>query len=490
MASDNEPVVLFYTDNGIGLGHLTRQAAVASHARGAFRPYFLTMSASYTLLRKLGLPVEYFPSYANLRISKQRWEKLMTDRFLEAIRLTGACVVVVDHVAPPNIFESLRAHTEGVKFVWSRRGLWQAGKNRGMLERSHSFDLIVEPGDLASPLDQGATAGRRHEVVPTEPIVLTNRSQYLPRAEARDQLRIPRSGQALLIKLGGANPSEVARAMSHTAAVVDSVTDNNFHLFAPLHPLHSSQSAKVERVRTAPIYPVARYLNAFDGAVSTAGYNSFHEIIESGMPAVFIPQDNAQIDDQSRRAEFAALCGRGGWARGVRDTTFRAAIAKMLRPREREIAEKTTAALGEMRGASAFAEIIAELALTSGTPGHVLSKGAGDFDMFQKNEPAIATALDHDDAQLRELAVSLTESQIERTIVVVREGDPEPLHRNGITFESVMTESEWAALGRHGYARYISARISGIARRYRATRIMAPLPGEQIVESRPKEESE
>lgn len=264
--------------------------------------------------------------------------------------------------------------------------------------------------------------------------------------------------------------------MSHTAAVVDSLTEDKVHLFAPLH---RGQSAKVERVRMAPIYPVARYLNAFDGAISTAGYNSFHEIVESGVPAVFVPQDNAKIDDQSRRAEFAALCGRAGWAQGVRDPTFRAAIERMLRPGEREIAEKTTAALGTMRGASAFAELIAEVARSTGSSGRVLSDNGDALDLIQENESVIAIALDHDDEQLQELAVSFTESQVGHTIGVVRDGDPEPLHGRRIMFETVMTESEWSALGRHGYASYIEARISGMARRYNATRIMAPPPREQ-----------
>ena len=53
---------------------------------------------SYPLLRQLGFPVEYFPSYDILKISKQEWEPLMAERVLEAIRLIDArIVVVVDH---------------------------------------------------------------------------------------------------------------------------------------------------------------------------------------------------------------------------------------------------------------------------------------------------------------------------------------------------------------------------------------------------------
>lgn len=484
MASGSQPIVLFYTDNGFGLGHLTRQAAVASRAHGAFSPAFLTMSAGYPLLRQLGFPVEYFPSYDRLKISKQDWEPLMAERVLEAIRLSGARVVVVDHVSPPWIFEALRAETEGVKFVWSRRGLWQPGKNRSSLEISGSFGLIVEPGDLAAPVDQGPTARRRSETIPTAPVVLTDPSEFLDRDEAREQLGVPRSGRALLINLGESDPSAVETSMSHARSIVDRIADEPINLFAPLHPLHSGQTREVDNVTMAPVYPVARYLNAFDGAISTAGYNSFHEIMGSGLPAVFVPRGNPRIDDQARRAEFASLSGRGHWAPSIVDSSFPKAVERMLRPGERDIAEKTAAVLGHMRGAFEFADILAEVAAAASSPGRVsdhLDLESSDMATAPNHNslsPArLVIAMDHNDEQLRELAESLDEGEVATTIVLVRDGDPGPFYRKRIVFESVMTESEWFALGKRGYSSYLEARITGITRRYKTARLIASSPG-------------
>jgi hypothetical protein len=483
MASDNEQVVLFYTDNGFGLGHLTRQAAVASRSREAFRSAFLTMSAGYTLLRQLGFPVEYFPSYDRLKVSKQDWEPLMAERVLEAIRLSGARVVVVDHVSPPWIFESLKARTDGVKFVWARRGLWQPGKNRSSLELGRSFDLIVEPGDLASPIDHGPTARRRHETIPTAPIVLTDTTELLPRDEARRRLGIPNSGPALLINLGESDPSAVAASMSHARSMIDRLAEEPMDLFAPLHPLHSGQTREVDHVTMAPVYPVARYLNAFDGAISTAGYNSFHEIMGSALPAVFVPRGNPRIDDQARRAEFASLSGRAHWAPGIVDPSFPKAVERMLRPDERDIAEKTAAALGHMRGAYEFADILAEVAAVASSPGRVNDYRDQDSGMATPSNhdslsPAtLLIAIDHDDEQLRQLAESVDVSEPGKTIVLVRDGDSSPLYRKRIVFESVMTESEWATLGKSGYSSYLDKRIAGIARRYNTARMIAPPRG-------------
>lgn len=473
------PVVLFYTDNGFGLGHLTRQAAVASRARGAFRPVFLTMSAGYTLLRKLGFPTEYFPSYGVLGVSKQEWEPLMEQRVLEAIRLTGASAVVVDHVSPPGIFESLRSKTSGVKFIWSRRGLWQPERNLSALDLSGSFDLIIEPGDLASPLDQGPTAVRSHEAIPTDPIVLVDRAEFLSREEARYQLGIPNSGRAVLINFGDSNPAEVENLVSLTKSTADSVVEDDIHFFSPLHPLHRDQSPRIDGVTMSPVYPAARYLNAFDGAVSSAGYNSFHELVGSGLPAVFVPRSNSRIDDQARRAEFAALSGRAHWAPHAHDPSFPKSVARMLRPREPVIADKATSILGEMRGAYQFSDIVAQVLETSAASSGVVDDADPSLPLGANNVPAQPTtmviAVRHDATQMHDLATTLDPSEV--TVVLVADADPNPLHSRGVVFESVMTEAEWSSCGRFPYEEYLDTRIAGMIERYQPTRVISPENG-------------
>jgi hypothetical protein len=484
------PVVLFYTDNGIGLGHLTRQAAIASRSGGAFRPAFLTMSLGYTLLRELGIPAEYFPSYGVLGIPKEEWEPLVARRLLETIRLSNASVVVVDHVSPPRIFEFVRAQAEHVKFVWSRRGLWQPGKNMGALRASADFDLIVEPGDLASPLDHGATVERRNEVVPTSPIILTDPADFLPRDEARTRLKIPLSGPAFMINLGDSDPAEAAYLTSHARSVVESVLGHRAHFFAPLHPLHGTRTPRVEGVRRAPVYPVAPYLNAFDGSISSAGYNSFHEVVASVLPAVFVAHRGARIDDQARRAEFGALSGRAHWASDIFDASFRVAVQRMLRPTEKAIAKLVSAHFGDLRGAYEFADILAVLAQNvikrsrhESVAGGGIRPELGDS-VIQVATPGsqgtLIVALEHDGGQLRDLANS-SPPQRGTSVVLVRDGNPLPLHRRKILFESVMTEAEWSQLETHGYETYLEIRIAGIMERYNLGRIITISPGQDLV---------
>ena len=176
-----EPSVLFYSDNGLGLGHLTRQAAIASQSRGAFQPLFVTMSAGYTLLRRMGLPAEYFPSYGRLGITKRQWEPLLALRLLETLQLGGTGVVVVDHVSPPMIFHHLRNIAPGVRLVWVRRGLWQPGKNAGSLANSDCRCMGFHAGRASMSAASSAAISSSRETPATDGSINATVSQRLLR---------------------------------------------------------------------------------------------------------------------------------------------------------------------------------------------------------------------------------------------------------------------------------------------------------------------
>jgi UDP-N-acetylglucosamine:LPS N-acetylglucosamine transferase len=57
------------------------------------------------------------------------------------------------------------------------------------------------------------------------------------------------------------------------------------------------------------VFPISRYLRAFDLTVSAAGYTAFHEQLRSGTPTVFLPDRRAPLDDQVGRARYADAAG-------------------------------------------------------------------------------------------------------------------------------------------------------------------------------------
>ena len=53
------------------------------------------------------------------------------------------------------------------------------------------------------------------------------------------------------------------------------------------------------------VYPLLRYMRAFDLSVCAAGYNTCCEVLQSGVPTLFVP-NKLVADDQTRRAEMVA----------------------------------------------------------------------------------------------------------------------------------------------------------------------------------------
>jgi hypothetical protein len=66
-------------------------------------------------------------------------------------------------------------------------------------------------------------------------------------------------------------------------------------------------SGRVREIRS--VYPLVRYLNAFDAVVSAAGYNAVHEFLPAGLPTLLVPNPATRTDDQPVRAAYLGSIG-------------------------------------------------------------------------------------------------------------------------------------------------------------------------------------
>ncbi len=80
------------------------------------------------------------------------------------------------------------------------------------------------------------------------------------------------------------------------------------------------------------VFPVAAHLAAFDLVVSAAGYNSFHEIVLHGRPAIFVPNEAGMLDDQLLRARWAELSGHALCVKADHPEELAAALEVALDP--------------------------------------------------------------------------------------------------------------------------------------------------------------
>lgn len=306
----SRPRVALVSSNGTGMGHLTRLLAYARHL-GDVDVRFLSLSLAAPVVRDLGHPVEYIPSQGATGLRSASWRRMFEDRLYEYVLRTRPQVVVFDGTFPYPGFEVVRERVPGIRWVWSRRGMWKPGLHTSQVDKSAWFDRVLEPGDLAAPADVGATVGPRDrgDVALVRPVTLLDPPDLSTRAEARAALGLPAEGRLALVSLGSGVLWDSQAAAMQVAAQLDALgVGTCMTQTALVARLREEVGSSVHVVRD---YPLSRRLAAFDVAVVATGYNAFHEHLRLGLPSVFVPNIDIPLDDQAARARYAE---RQGWA--------------------------------------------------------------------------------------------------------------------------------------------------------------------------------
>jgi hypothetical protein len=349
--------VLLATSNGTGMGHLTRQAAVALSFGSGDEPTLFSLSIGLPLTLGLGVNGEYCPSYDRPWLASSAWNSYLRDRLVAIIEETDCEVVVFDGVAPYPGIGAATALVRDVAFIWLRRGMWRTGIGSKHLRRASYFDLVVEPADLGDPEVPPDSSIRR-----VGPISLVEALDPVPRDQARRELGLPPEGEIALVTLGSgrlgdvAGPGRVAvetllsQGDIHVAVTRSAVAQNEIPLDA---------ADRITEIRD--IYPLVRYLNAFDLAVSSAGYNAVHELIPAGIPTLFVANTSTRTDDQVARARGVARRELGFHANDDDPAAVSAGLAKLLDAEERSAVSETAKMTRKaITGASDMANLAVE----------------------------------------------------------------------------------------------------------------------------------
>jgi glycosyltransferase involved in cell wall biosynthesis/UDP:flavonoid glycosyltransferase YjiC (YdhE family) len=296
--------VLMVSDNGAGMGHLSRLMAIARRLPDDHTAVIATQSYAASVAHGEGFLTEYIPSRKVLQAAHPRWTALLRDRLAHLIDLHEPAVVAVDCLPHAGIVEAVRDHP-GLIWVWVRRAMWQRGVGADWITEGKVFDHVLEPGEFAAVVDEGPTVADRPNAVQFEPITFLDESELLTREAARAELDLD-DRPAALLQLGAGNINDIS---SPTARICRRLTERGFQLVLAESTIATTPLPRIAGAKVVKLYPVSRYLRAFDLTVSAAGYNSFHEQIGFGVPTVFLPNAATRLDDQVGRARFAAATG-------------------------------------------------------------------------------------------------------------------------------------------------------------------------------------
>ena len=353
--------VMFITINGVGMGHLTRMLAIAKRCPKPIEPVFVTMSQALKVLRQQGYLAEFIPSRQYLNCNLSHWNGFLRDELNEMISFYDPAVVIFDGNVPyQGLIEAIKNNPDPW-YIWSRRGMWRSD-NTEIVSRERYFDVVLEPGDLASADDHGITTRHRDRTYEVRPIRLLAESEMLSRDAARRELGLAPEKTAVLIQLGAGNNFDY-RSIHNTA--LSHINHHHDAQIAVGEWLISDQPIDLpETVVRMPGYPFARYFKAFDIAISATGYNSFHELLFAGIPTILVPNEAMEQDNQLARALFADRHGLSVCVRTREIYRLTAMIDKLFRPDERDLIKSRLAALEPTNGATDAAQLIEELAFS------------------------------------------------------------------------------------------------------------------------------
>ncbi len=349
--------LILATSNGTGMGHITRQLAIALSLDEGHQATLFSLSKGLPMVEQIGIRAEYCPSFDVPWLAVSEWHGYLRDRLSALIEETRADVVVFDGVAPYLGIGMAAARHRNVAFVWMRRGNWKEGVNRAQLKKALYFDLVLEPKDLAgsAPLPHG-----RADFEQVPPISLIGVIDGLARDDARQALGLPLDKQVALVTLGSGMLGDVAGPGQMATRVILEETDWEVAITRPslaknIVPLLSSE--RVHEIRG--VYPLVKYLRAFDIAISSAGYNAVHELLPAGLPTVLVANTATNTDDQSSRAFGVAAAGL---ALAVNDhdlTSLRDSISQMLdETSRRQLAASAAETSHQVGGAHEAARLV------------------------------------------------------------------------------------------------------------------------------------
>ena len=300
------------------------------------------------------MSADYIQSHSRGGVTSESWNAAFALELEGAINASGARMVVFDgNDAFPSVRHLLSARPDIAK-VWIRRGLWQPNSELNE-EMEALFDMILEPWEFAQHDDIGATSYRR-KVERIGPVLLITPKQRLARDVARAELGIGENDWCIAVQLGAEANTDMQPAREQIAALPKVHAGRRVRVLGFTNPMTvAREDSPFEEHQRYPIFPVSA---AFDLMITTAGYNGFHECTLGAVPAIYVPNEAPEMDDQALRAAAAESAGLA-YAVPLRDKSRLTVKAlSMLDSRFSKEIKRRTADLPNATGAADAAQRI------------------------------------------------------------------------------------------------------------------------------------
>ena len=352
--------ILLFPTNGVGFGHFTRLLALSRAIRKISTDteivFFTTMPTLHVLSEE-GLVCYHMPGrYRYDKMDASKWNALCEEMLNLVITLHRPKAFVFDGAFPyRGMLNSIKNNSSNMLKIWLRRGAIKKQSKGIPVDSIGHFNAIVRPGDSVEDDFEDET---KHNVpiFRSNPIILTEEKGENSNKTLRARMGIPREALVCYVQLGAGQINDIKSEIGMT---LDHLTTHE-QVFTVVG--ESMLGDRIvfdhERVRILRDYPNSRFFSEFDFAVIAGGYNSFHEIIDSALPAICYPNLNTGRDDQLSRARAAAVQDSMIVLEERNKSNIGVAILRMLDKKVRDEMAKNMRSMGRENGSREVAEWI------------------------------------------------------------------------------------------------------------------------------------
>lgn len=292
---------IFFCTNGVGLGHMSRCLSYARRLQSKASITFFSLASAIDIIENFGFEADYFVSHYWTCNTSSEWNRELAVRFGVMLERVQPDVVVFDGTWPfQGVMAACNAYGRPA-FVWSNRGLHKERSSSVSVDES-LFDLVIVPGELgASFSTESLASGRKKIIVP--PVTILDDHELMSRCAARDELGLDAGGRYALFSLGAGNINDIGGVGTDLIGRLES---EGFSIVWTRAPISMKDVELPPNVKPLSVYPLVRYLRAFDVFIGAAGYNTCCEVVQAGVPSLLIPNASTRLDDQARRASLVA----------------------------------------------------------------------------------------------------------------------------------------------------------------------------------------
>ncbi|MCL4460355.1 MAG: hypothetical protein M1297_01395 [Nitrospirae bacterium] len=301
---------LFYASNGLGIGHLSRLLNVAkalSELSPTSEILFLTQSEAAPFPDDHRFYAIRLPGRNRARtggLTAKSYLQTIRPLILQTVASFDPHLLVTDTFpeGPEKELAPIMEWPIHKAFLFREQHVHRAEDPylHQALRRYHRILVPHEAGSIPLPSFL-KTDPRIHwtgPILPSGPI--------LSREDARKRLGISDGQETFLLSFGGGGDPEGSQRACEVAAFF---REKKYAFFYAAGPLSRSLPEGIRATEWLPLWPIRSYLRAFDGAIASGGYNTVHELLESGIPALLCGFPRI-LDPQKERVERLASEGR------------------------------------------------------------------------------------------------------------------------------------------------------------------------------------